>query len=364
MHNWDDDDGYCTAADDFQEARAACELLDIPLHRVSFAAQYRERVFAIFSPSIAPGRTPNPDVLCNREIKFGACLRLRPPAGRRAHRHRALCAPRARRGRTAHLYKGAIARKDQSYFLHAVPPARSRPRAVAAGRAAQGRGARPARGPRGLPVATKPRQHRHLLHRRATVPAISWRLPARATPGPCDTPDGDSGRHTRGLAYYTLGQRQGLGIGGRAGGSGAAWFVVGKDACARNTLLVAQGDEHPALYSSAVATDMHWIGAGRRHCRCAARPRCATVRHSKPAPSASWNRGLAGPLRRAATRRDPGPVRRSLAGERMSGRRRHRFAKVRAPIIPPPHSQAPAERSHDGQFQGPYHVCARAIRTT
>src|SRR5271156_6186821 len=120
MSNWeDDDDQYCTTAADFQDARRVCEILDIALHRVSFAAQYRERVFELFLREYAAGRTPNPDVLCNREIKFGVCLDYMHRLGASwiATGHY------ARLQRTAtgtQLLKAADAVKDQSYFLHAV----------------------------------------------------------------------------------------------------------------------------------------------------------------------------------------------------------------------------------------------------
>src|SRR6204780_1424275 len=132
MSNWEEDDSYCTAAADFQDARRVCELLDIPLHRVSFAAEYRERVFAHFLEEYAAGRTPNPDVLCNREIKFGVCLdymhRLGAAKIATGHYARvagadaipgsdAISAGGAGSG-AVRLLKAADRSKDQSYFLH------------------------------------------------------------------------------------------------------------------------------------------------------------------------------------------------------------------------------------------------------
>ena len=122
MSNWEDEDAYCTAAEDFQDARRACETLNIPLHRVSFAAEYRERVFAHFLREYAAGRTPNPDVLCNREIKFGLCLDYMRRLGASwiATGHYA----RLRRtDRGTQLLKAVDSAKDQSYFLHGVAPA-------------------------------------------------------------------------------------------------------------------------------------------------------------------------------------------------------------------------------------------------
>src|SRR5271166_3126963 len=123
MSNWeDDDDAYCTAAADFQDARRTCDALDIPLHRVSFAAEYRERVFTHFLREYAAGRTPNPDVLCNREIKFGVCLDYmqRLGASKIATGHYARLRHLAD---GVQLLKGADLAKDQSYFLHGVAPA-------------------------------------------------------------------------------------------------------------------------------------------------------------------------------------------------------------------------------------------------
>src|SRR5476649_1425117 len=119
MSNWEDDDGYCTTAADFQDARRVCEILSIALHRVSFAEQYRERVFSHFLREYAAGRTPNPDVLCNREIKFGVCLEYMQrlgaawiATGHYAQIRRGGCHPE--------LLKAADTAKDQSYFLHSV----------------------------------------------------------------------------------------------------------------------------------------------------------------------------------------------------------------------------------------------------
>src|ERR1700726_4192721 len=121
MSNWEDDDGYCTTASDFQDARRVCESLGIALHRVSFAAQYRERVFQLFLREYAAGRTPNPDVLCNREIKFGVCLdymhRLGASSIATGHYARLQQTPAG-----PQLLKATDCDKDQSYFLHGVDP--------------------------------------------------------------------------------------------------------------------------------------------------------------------------------------------------------------------------------------------------
>ena len=256
MSNWDEDDAYCTAAADFQDARRSCDLLGIPLHRVSFAAEYRERVFADFLAGQRAGRTPNPDVLCNREIKFGVCLdyarRLGAAAFATGHYARA-----ARGDDGPRLLKALDRDKDQSYFLHAIER-----EALAAARFPLGELTKPqvralAR-EAGLPVHDKPdstgicfigeRPFRDFL--------AGW---LRPEPGPIETPDGRVLGQHRGVAFYTLGQRGGLEIGGRAGFDEQPWYVAAKDA-ARNALVVVQGHDHPLLQSRGLLTSpAHWL---------------------------------------------------------------------------------------------------------
>jgi tRNA-specific 2-thiouridylase len=280
MQNWDEEDGYCSAADDFQEARAAAGLIGIPLHRVSFAAEYRARVFEHFLAEHRAGRTPNPDVLCNREIKFGSFLAYarRLGAARIATGHYARVAHDS--AGVAHLYQGCDRAKDQSYFLHAVPqealaqtlfPLGELPKSEVRARA------------RAAGLANHDRRDSTgicFIGERPFRAFLANFLPEQ--PGPIRTPEGETVGEHRGLAYYTLGQRQGLGLGGRRAGPDAPWFVVGKD-LARNLLWVAQGDDHPWLWSDALcAVDMHWIAAApaRLPLRCAARVRYRQPRQS------------------------------------------------------------------------------------
>jgi tRNA-uridine 2-sulfurtransferase len=274
MQNWDEEDGYCSAADDFQEARAACDVLGIPLHRVSFAAEYRARVFEHFLAEHRAGRTPNPDVLCNREIKFGAFLTYaqRLGAGHIATGHYARVAPDAQ-GRM-HLYQGRDRAKDQSYFLHAVPQAALARTLFPLGdlEKAEVRARARARG-----LANFDRRDSTgicFIGERPFRAFLSGYVPEE--PGPMCTPEGETvGRHI-GLAYYTLGQRRGLGLGGRRDGPDAPWFVLAKDT-ARNTLIVAQGDDHPGLYASGLtAQQLHWIAGHAPH---APTPCAAKVRY-------------------------------------------------------------------------------------
>lgn len=257
MSNWDeDDDGYCTAAQDYQDARAVARELDIPLHRVSFAAIYRERVFAHFLAEQRAGRTANPDVLCNREIKFGAALRYAQRLGASwfatGHYARLL-----RRADGVELHKALDATKDQSYFLHAVSGEQLSRTLMPLGEIDK-RTVRERARRAGLPVYDKPdstgicfigeRPFREFLAR--FLPPL---------PGAIETAEGVQLGSHRGLHFYTLGQRAGLSIGGRRGFPAAPWFVAAKDA-ARNALVVVQGHDHPLLASRELVTGrMHWL---------------------------------------------------------------------------------------------------------
>ena len=258
MSNWDEstDDIWCTAAQDFQDARAVAERLAIPLHRVSFAAQYRERVFEHFLAEHRAGRTPNPDVLCNREIKFGVALEYarRLGAARLATGHYARLVEGP--GGTE-LHKARDAAKDQSYFLHAVAPADLAHTLMPLGELEKSAVRERARRA-GLPVFDKPdstgicfigeRPFREFLERY---------LPR--SPGPVESPEGERLGTHRGLAFYTLGQRGGLGLGGRQGRAEGPWYVAAKDP-RRNALIVVQGHDHPLLSSATLTTGRwHWL---------------------------------------------------------------------------------------------------------
>ena len=255
MSNWEDD-GYCNAAADYQDARRVCDLLKIPLHRVSFVEEYRERVFAHFLREYAANRTPNPDVLCNREIKFGVCLdymqRLGADLIATGHYARLLDD-----GGQIHLLKGADASKDQSYFLHAVSPAALAKTLFPIGDMRKEDVRRLAHAS-GLPVYDKPdstgicfigeRPFREFLSRYLSTHA-----------GPIETDSGKVVGEHRGLALYTLGQRSGLEIGGRAGSYAAPWYVADKDPT-RNALIVVQNPNHPLLMSDRFEVeDVHWL---------------------------------------------------------------------------------------------------------
>ncbi len=247
MKNWEekDGDGICTSTQDWDDVRATCDAIGIPYYAVNFTKEYRERVFSHFLSEYQKNRTPNPDVLCNREIKFKAFLdfALSLGAEKLATGHFARLQNSADGMR---LLKGADINKDQSYFLYMLtqPPLRRAMFPVGEMTKAQVRDiAREA----GLPVsAKKDSTSVCFIGERDFKAFLQGFLPA--TPGQTVTEAGEVvGRHD-GLMYYTLGQRRGLGIGGRPGG-GDRWFVIEKD-LENNRLVVAQGSDSPKLYTA------------------------------------------------------------------------------------------------------------------
>lgn len=259
MANWEEADAYCTIAADYQDALAVCRELGIPLHRVDFAAEYRQRVFDYFLTEYRAGRTPNPDVLCNREIKFKVFAEYAASLGaaRIATGHYARLA-RAPDG-SARLLKGLDAGKDQSYFLHAVPGEQLARCLFPVGELPK-REVRRIATEAGFPVAAKKDSTGIcFIGERRFADFLKRYLPA--APGEIHSAEGELlGRH-HGLMYYTLGQRQGIGIGGVRGHAEEPWYVVDKD-LARNVLVVGQGAAHPRLLSTGLRFgELHWISA-------------------------------------------------------------------------------------------------------
>ena len=269
MKNWEEDDGteYCTAEADYADAAAVCERLGIPLHAANFAAEYWDDVFTAFLAEYRAGRTPNPDVLCNREIKFkvfldyAAVLGFETIATGHYARRSAEAAP-------FRLRKAADEAKDQTYFLQAVPKAQLARCLFPVGHLTKTEVRALAR-QAGLPVADKKdstgicfigeRRFRDFLAR--YVPP---------EPGPIVDAAGQRLGEHRGLAFYTLGQRQGLGVGGQRGGVERPWYVAAKDAAA-NALVVTQ-DERELGSRTLTATCLNWIAAPRQG-RCLAKTR-------------------------------------------------------------------------------------------
>ena len=251
MKNWEetDEDGVCTATADYEDVRRVSEQIGIPYYTVNFAKEYRERVFSYFLEEYRAGRTPNPDVLCNCEIKFKAFLdfALRTGASALATGHYARL---RREGGAVRLLRAADAGKDQTYFLAGLTQAQLA-RAMFPVGGLQKKELRTIAAEAGLATALKKDSTGIcFIGERNFKRFLMQYLPAQ--PGEIVTLSGKViGRHD-GLMYYTLGQRRGLGIGGQREGSGESWFVIGKD-LARNLLIVQQG-EHEELFSGAACT--------------------------------------------------------------------------------------------------------------
>lgn len=259
MKNWDEDDGteYCTAKADLADAQAVCDQLGIVLHTANFAAEYWDRVFEHFLSEYRAGRTPNPDILCNKEIKFKAFLEYAQVLGADYIATGHYARRRLIGEDNAQLLRGTDSNKDQSYFLHTVS------------------GVQLARTLFPLGELQKPdiralaKQHNFRNHAKKDSTGICFigerrfkdflqqYIPAR--PGNIVTLEGQLlGRHS-GLMFHTLGQRQGLGIGGIAGEHEGAWYVIEKR-IATNELVVGQGNMHPGLFSNtATVAHIDWV---------------------------------------------------------------------------------------------------------
>ncbi|TBR39573.1 MULTISPECIES: tRNA 2-thiouridine(34) synthase MnmA [Dyella] len=261
MQNWEEDDrnGPCTADADRKDAVAVCGRLGIPFHARNFASEYWDGVFEHFLAEYRAGRTPNPDVLCNREIKFKTFL----------DEARTLGAEKIATGHYARvdgvdgeyrLLRAVDASKDQTYFLHALGQEQLAFTLFPVGEIEKSQ-VRQIAQEAALPThAKKDSTGICFIGERDFREFLGQYIPAR--PGEMRSPDGELIGHHQGAMYYTLGQRNGLGIGGRHGASGEAWYVVGKDVEA-NVLFVAQGGENEWLYSTRLRTEAPTWVAGR-----------------------------------------------------------------------------------------------------
>ena len=258
MKNWEEDDGseYCTAKEDFADAQAVADKLDIPLHGANFAAEYWDNVFEHFLAEYRAGRTPNPDILCNREIKFKAFLEyaLHLGADFIATGHY------TRRGEIdgkSTLLKGLDANKDQSYFLHAVGHAELEKTLFPVGEIEKPAVRALAEKYQLATAKKKDSTGICFIGERRFKDFLQQYLPAQS--GEIHSLDGERLGQHQGLMYHTIGQRQGLGIGGLAKHSEAPWYVVDKD-LEHNVLLVAQGNDHPALFKTSLFVgDIFWV---------------------------------------------------------------------------------------------------------
>ena len=259
MKNWeeDDDTDYCTAAADLADAQAVCDKLGIKLHKINFAAEYWDNVFEHFLSEYKAGRTPNPDILCNKEIKFKAFLEYAAEdlgADYIATGHYV-----RRRGTddNAQLLRGLDANKDQSYFLYTLNSKQVGQSLFPVGDIEKPI-VRAIAEDLGL-ITAKKKDSTGIcfIGERKFKDFLARYLPAQ--PGNIRTVEGEIiGRHD-GLMYHTLGQRKGLGIGGVKGASEEAWYVVEKD-LVNNELIVAQGHDHSALLSTGlIAQQLHWV---------------------------------------------------------------------------------------------------------
>jgi tRNA-specific 2-thiouridylase len=267
MKNWEDDDDseYCSSNIDFVDAAAVADVIGIEIEHVNFAADYRDRVFAEFLREYQAGRTPNPDILCNAEIKFKAFLdhamRLGAEHIATGHYARVRHSPNSQR---FELLKGLDPTKDQSYFLHRLNQAQLSKSLFPIGELHKTQ-VRQLAQEIGLPNAKKKDSTGICFIGERPFREFLNRYIAQA-PGPIKNPDGDIiGEHV-GLSFYTLGQRQGLGIGGlkpkhahKGGHEHAPWFVAKKER-EHNTLWVVQGHDHPWLQSHRVwLQDISWV---------------------------------------------------------------------------------------------------------
>jgi tRNA-specific 2-thiouridylase len=274
MTNWEDDEeGYCQAAADLHDAHDAADQIGVPFHRVNFAREYRERVFDYFLREYKAGRTPNPDVLCNREIKFGVCFDYAQRLGARyiATGHY------ARTTGDGRLLLAEDESKDQTYFLNGIDAKTLRRTKFPLGDLAKTE-VRKIADRNGFRVHDKPDSTGIcFIGERRFREFLSRYIPAQ--PGPIQDDHGHVLGEHQGLMFYTIGQRQGLGIGGRKGAADAPWYVATKR-ISDNALIVVQGHNHPLLLSdSLIAEPAHWIsGQSPRlpfHCRVRIRHRQA-----------------------------------------------------------------------------------------
>jgi tRNA-specific 2-thiouridylase len=258
MKNWEEDDTatYCPASTDMADAQAVCDQLGIELHRVNFATEYWERVFSYFLSEYKAGRTPNPDILCNKEIKFKAFLDYAKQRGADyiATGHYARTA--IQQGQYQ-LLKGLDPAKDQSYFLYLLDQSQLGHSLFPLGELTKQTVRQAAQKANFKNHAKKDSTGICFIGERNFKAFLSEYLPAQ--PGPIVTSEGKLIGDHAGLIFYTLGQRQGLGIGGEKNTSTTPWYVIAKDKV-RNTLVVAQGQNNPLLYADSLYThQVHWI---------------------------------------------------------------------------------------------------------
>ncbi|MCW8092470.1 tRNA 2-thiouridine(34) synthase MnmA [Alteromonas sp. ASW11-130] len=259
MKNWeeDDNDEYCAAAEDLKDAQSVADKLDIPLHTINFAAEYWDNVFEYFLEEYKAGRTPNPDIMCNKEIKFKAFLEFAAEDLGADYIATGHYVRRRHQGEHWQLLRGLDTNKDQSYFLYTLGEQHVAKTLFPVGELEK-------------PLVRKIAEEQGLITHdkkdstgicfigeRKFKDFLSRYLPAQ--PGQIETAEGKLIGEHEGLMYHTLGQRKGLHIGGLKEHGDEPWYVVDKDV-KRNVLIVGQGADHPRLYSNGlVAKQLHWV---------------------------------------------------------------------------------------------------------
>ncbi|MEC7816492.1 MAG: tRNA 2-thiouridine(34) synthase MnmA [Pseudomonadota bacterium] len=275
MKNWDEDDGteYCTAMTDLADAQAVADAIGIKLHTASFAAEYWDRVFEHFLSEYKAGRTPNPDILCNKEVKFRAFLDYAVTLGADFIATGHYARQRPLEDGSALLLKGLDGNKDQSYFLHAVSGERIARTLFPVGELEKPEVRRIAEAQGFVTHDKKDSTGICFIGERKFTDFLKQYLPAQ--PGDIETPEGQViGRH-QGLMYHTIGQRQGLGIGGLSDFGDEPWYVAEKD-LDRNVLIAVQGKQHPLLFARGlVSGPIDWVAgqAPGTQFRCKAKTR-------------------------------------------------------------------------------------------
>jgi len=259
MKNWeeDDNDQYCAAAEDLKDAQAVCDKLGIELHTINFAAEYWDNVFEHFLAEYKAGRTPNPDIMCNKEIKFKAFLEFAAEDLGADYIATGHYVRRREKDGHAQLLRGLDNNKDQSYFLYAVGEKQIAKTLFPVGELEKPIVRRIAEEQDLITYNKKDSTGICFIGERKFTEFLQTYLPAK--PGDIVTPTGEVIGQHQGLKYHTPGQRKGLGIGGLQNSGEEPWYVVGKE-MEKNRLLVAQGADHPALFSyGLLAKQCDWV---------------------------------------------------------------------------------------------------------
>lgn len=290
MKNWEEDDNseYCTAIQDLADAQSVCDKLAIKLHKANFAVEYWDNVFEHFLSEYKSGRTPNPDILCNKEIKFKAFLEYAITLGAdyiaTGHYVR-----KVNTEDTTLLYKGIDTNKDQSYFLYSVAKEQIAKTLFPIGELDKPDVRKLAEKHDLVTYNKKDSTGICFIGERRFRDFLKKYLPTQ--PGSIETTEGEVIGEHAGIMYQTIGQRQGLGIGGLKNAGAAPWYVVEKD-LARNVLIVGQGNNHPLLFSEALtASTIDWVSGIAPKFPCNLRAKVRYRQHDQDCSLSQWSDG-------------------------------------------------------------------------